>query len=59
MWFRLGLWRHNGFEIAGEADLDAALRLRSGQAAGRGGLRGGGGRIMRGMIGLRSGSGRG
>ena len=34
--------RHNGFEMAGEADLDVALRRSSGQAAGRGGLRGGG-----------------
>ena len=34
--------RHNGFEMAGEVDLDAALRLRSGRGAGRSGLRGGG-----------------
>jgi len=34
--------RHNGFEMAGETDLDAVLRLGSGQAVGCGGLRGGG-----------------
>ena len=32
--------RHNGFEMAGEPDPEAALRLRSGQGIGRGGLRG-------------------
>jgi len=34
--------RHNGFEMHGEADLNAALRRSSGQAPGCGGLRGGG-----------------
>jgi hypothetical protein len=34
--------RHNGYKMAGEPDLDTALRLRSGRGAGRGGLCGGG-----------------
>ncbi len=33
---------HNGYEMEGEPDLDAALRLRSGRCAGRDRLCGGG-----------------
>ena len=38
---------HNGFQMQGEPDLDAALQLSSGQAAGRGRLgRGGDGSLV-------------